>query len=160
MIYQTCGLLHVIIELQTLCNIDWPWKKIADVWTFIRSCGLCIISNGLAETTNLLHLLHYRPSLQKICQTFIGLGEIYQMCQLYKVWASLYNIDLPYRNHRTWAVYKVWHSLYNIKRPCKNHRTSAPYTLSTVLTENLPNIYQPWRKLPDMSTLQGLGVFV
>jgi len=112
--HQTCGLLYVLIELQTLWNIDRPRKNLSGLWSFIRPCGLCIISNSLAGTTGLLRLIHYRPSLWILCQTSIGLGEYQKTCRLYKVWSSLYNIDQPYGNHGPCALYKVWHSLYII----------------------------------------------
>jgi hypothetical protein len=50
-------------------------------------------------------------------------------------------------------LYKALWSLYNIKQPCRNHRTSAPYTLSTILTDTLSDIYRLWRISEDVSTL-------
>jgi hypothetical protein len=127
--------LHEPPDLCTLYIIDRPWRNLADVWTFISTCGLCIISNSLARTTRLVHLILYRPALEKISRRV----------DLYKYLWSLYNIKQPCTNHRTCAPYTLstglaetlWNnimgpynvgsSLSNIHRACQIYRTCGLY---------------------------------
>ena len=80
-----CGLFCTIMQnipfrfFQMLYIINYPYRdfvehrsaleKMSRHVDFIWSGRLCIIFTSLTETTRLVHLVHYRASLQKLCGT-------------------------------------------------------------------------------------------
>jgi hypothetical protein len=105
-IYQTCGkspglwTLYGVIVLQTLWNVDQPCKMV----DYIRSCGLCILSNSVAEIAKYWQPFRKLPRLivfirscdlciisTTVLQNLPGLRTLYALATFVQYWPAFRN---------------------------------------------------------------------
>ena len=57
-------------------NVDRPLRNLPDVWTFISTCGLCVMSNSLPAFVKCLTALHDLPDMSRLIRS-CGLCTIF-----------------------------------------------------------------------------------
>ena len=142
-INKSCINLPDLWKITGLVNFIWCYRiadfvqylpalrDLSDMWTFIRSGGLCTILTSLAWFTNLMYFIRSCG----LCTILTSLAWFTKHVDLYKVWRTLYNINKSCMIYQTcgkspglWTLYGVigLRTLYNTYQPCVIYQTCGP----------------------------------